>query len=87
MKTAEEKTRIINTTLVVENKGSVKCAAVKIQELMKQFAREALKSASENATYILDANNEVHIVKSSITSEENILCVLPVRSSGNYESK
>ena len=38
----------------------------------KEVAKEALKNASENATYILDANDEVHIVKSSITSEENI---------------
>ncbi|GEM_PF-4405492 len=33
---------------------------------------EALKNASGNATYFLDANDQVQIVKSSITSEENI---------------
>lgn len=43
-----------------------------INEIAIRTAKEALKNASENATYILDANDEVHIVKSSITSEENI---------------
>lgn len=38
----------------------------------KEVAKEALRNASEKATYILDANDEVHIIKSSITSEENI---------------
>jgi len=38
----------------------------------KEVAKEALKNASENATYVLDANNDVHIIKSSITSENNI---------------
>ncbi len=38
----------------------------------RSVAKEALKNASENATYFLDANYQVQIVKSSITSEENI---------------
>ena len=41
-------------------------------EVARRVGREALKNASENATYYLDANDEVQIVKSSITSEENI---------------
>lgn len=40
-------------------------------EVIRRTAKEALKNASENSTYYLDANDEVHIVKSSITSEEN----------------
>ena len=47
-----------------------------VEEVAHRFAkeacREALKNASENATYILDAIDEVQIVKSSITSEDNI---------------
>ena len=38
----------------------------------KEVAMEALKNANEKATYFLDANDEVQIVKSSITSKENV---------------
>lgn len=41
-------------------------------EVARRACREALKNASGNATYFLDTNDEVHLVKSSITSEENI---------------
>lgn len=43
-----------------------------VNTFAKEVAKEALKNASENATYFLDANDQVQIVKSSITSEENI---------------
>lgn len=43
-----------------------------VNNYAKEVAKEALKNASKNATYILDANDEVNIVKSSIASEENI---------------
>lgn len=56
MKTAEEITRIINTTLVVENKVCVKYATEKIQKLMVEFAKEALKNASENVTVKIGAD-------------------------------
>lgn len=44
-----------------------------INEVMKIYAMECLKRASENANYILDANDNVIIIKSSITNENNII--------------
>lgn len=43
-----------------------------MNEYATEYAKEALKNASENVTYILDANDEVHIIKSSILSEDNL---------------
>ena len=44
-----------------------------IDEVMILAQKECLKLASENATYILDANDNVIIIKSTITNENNII--------------
>lgn len=43
-----------------------------MKEYAKSVAHQSLENASKNATYYLDANDEVHIIKSSITNTDNI---------------